>query len=200
MLDTWLGRPDGGPGALLDALARRLGRTGVRPDRLTQAALVTGVAAGVLFFLDRRGLALAALVVSGLLDALDGRVARLGPGSTPWGGVLDLTSDRVVEAAVLLGVALPRPALHVPGLVLAATWYVNLCVFLAVGAASERRGTKVIDYPPGILERSEGLLFASVVAVAPPLAASAMWVYAALGIITAGQRFVYGRTALRGRP
>jgi archaetidylinositol phosphate synthase len=200
MLDTWLGRPGGGPGALLDALARRLGRARVRPDRLTQAALATGVAAGLLFYVDRRWLALAALAVSGLLDAVDGRVARLGPGATPWGGVLDLTADRVVEAAVLLGVALPRPALHVAGLVLAATWYVNLCVFLAVGAASERRGAKIIDYPPGILERSEGLVFAMVVVVTPGLAAAAMWMYAALEVVTAGQRFVHGRAALGGRP
>src|SRR5438132_990143 len=174
MLDRLLTRPGSTPAALLDALARRLGAAGLTPDVLTYAALACGVGAGALFWLDHGWLALLALAVSGLLDALDGRVARLGPGPTPWGGVLDLTFDRVVEAAVLLGIAVPRPHLHLPALVLAATWYVNLCVFLAVGAASERHPAKVIYYPPGLLERSEGLLFALIVIALPRLAGAAL--------------------------
>src|SRR5437773_11173110 len=97
MLDRLLTRPGSTPAALLDALARRLGAAGLTPDVLTYAALACGVGAGALFWLDHGWLALLALAVSGLLDALDGRVARLGPGPTPWGGVLDLTFDRVVE-------------------------------------------------------------------------------------------------------
>src|SRR6185436_2750471 len=124
------------------------------------------------------GWALAVLLVSGLCDAVDGRVARLGGGATPWGGVLDLTFDRIVEAAVLLGAAAPRPAWHLPALVLACTWYVNLCVFLAVGAASERRPEKIIFYPPGLLERSELLLLALVIVTFPRLAPVAMYGYA----------------------
>src|SRR5213083_938942 len=192
MLDRLLTRPGSTPAALLDALARRLGAAGLTPDVLTHAALACGVGAGALFWLDHGWLALLALAVSGLLDALDGRVARLGPGPTPWGGVLDLTFDRVVEAAVLLGIAVPRPHLHLPALVLAATWYVNLCVFLAVGAASERHPAKVIYYPPGLLERSEGLVFALIVVALPPLAGAAAYVYAGLEVVTAAQRFRSG--------
>src|SRR5438067_4312790 len=177
MLDRLLTRPGSTPAALLDALARRLGAAGLTPDVLTYAALACGVGAGALFWLDHGWLALLALAVSGLLDALDGRVARLGPGPTPWGGVLDLTFDRVVEAAVLLGIAVPRPHLHLPALVLAATWYVNLCVFLAVGAASERHPAKVIHYPPGLLEL--------IVVALPRLAGAAAYVYAGLEVVTA---------------
>jgi len=136
------------------------------------------------------------LLASGLLDAVDGRVARLGPGSTPWGGVLDLTFDRIVEASVLLGIALPHPEYHVPALVLACTWYVNLCVFLAVGAASERHSEKVIFYPPGLLERTEALVFAFVVVLTPRLVPAAGYAYAALELVTAYQRFRHGRRAL----
>jgi archaetidylinositol phosphate synthase len=196
MLDTWLTRRGSAAESALDALARRLHDAGVSPDALTYGALATGVAAGVLFWFGAGAAGLAALALSGLLDAVDGRVARLGEGATPWGGVLDLTFDRVVESAVLLGIALPRLALHVPALVLATTWYVNLCVFLAVGAASRRASAKVIDYPPGLLERSEGLVFALVVVLVPRGAAAALWLYAALGIATAAQRFAFGRRAL----
>jgi phosphatidylglycerophosphate synthase len=197
VLDSLLGRPGGVPDVLLTAVARRLHRAGLTANALSCAALAAGLVGAGLFALDRGGLALAALALSGLLDAVDGRVARLGSGPTPWGGVLDLTFDRIVEAAVLLGIAVPRPHLHLPALVLAATWYVNLCVFLAVGAASERQPAKVIDYPPGLLERTEALVFALIVVVFPALAAAAGYTYAALEIATAAQRFRYGRRSLR---
>lgn len=199
MLDTWIGRAGSASAGQLDRLARRLLAAGINPNALTHAALATGVSAGALFYWRHESTAFAVLLVSGLLDAVDGRAARLGPGPTAWGGVLDLTFDRVVEAAVLLGVALPRPEWHVPGLVLAATWYVNLCVFLAVGAASDKYSEKVIHYPPGILERGEALVFAFVAAFLPAWGPIAGYVYAALGVVTAAQRFRYGRRALRRR-
>jgi len=197
VLDTLFTRPGSATDAALSDAARWLHRAGVTPNRLSHAALACGVAAGVLFYLDHGWLAYAVVLLSGACDAVDGRVARLGDGSTPWGGVLDLTFDRIVEVSVLLGIAVPRPDLHLPALVLATTWYVNLCVFLAVGAASSGQSEKIIHYPPGLLERGEALVFAFIAVALPSLAAAAAYVYAALGVVTAAQRFRYGRRALR---
>jgi phosphatidylglycerophosphate synthase len=197
MLDSLLGRPGSASAAALDTLARRLHAAGITPNILTYAALASGVTAGALFYVGRGWWAYLVVLLSGLLDAVDGRVARLGPGPTPWGGVLDLVFDRIVEAAVLLGIALPHPEWHTPALVLVATWYVNLCVFLAVGAASEKHSEKVIHYPPGILERTEALVFCFVVVAAPRLTPAAGYLYAALGVVTAAQRLRYGSKMLR---
>ena len=136
MLDSFLSRPGSGPAAGLDALARVLIRAGMTPNGLSYAALGLGVASGLLFYVQRGWLAFTLLLASGLIDAVDGRVARLAGRVSPWGGVLDLTFDRIVEAAVLLGIALPHPTWHAPALVLACAWYVNLCVFLAVGGVT----------------------------------------------------------------
>jgi phosphatidylglycerophosphate synthase len=163
---------------------------------LSYAALALGLVGAGLFYRGQGAWALAALLGSGLCDAIDGRVARLADGATPWGGVIDLTFDRVVEAAVLLGIALPHPERHLPALVLACTWYVNLCLFLAVGAASQQAKDKLIVYPPGLLERSESLLFALVVVLAPAWTPAAGYLYAALEVYTGAQRFWYGRRAL----
>ena len=196
MLDSALGRPGSGFARLLDRLASWLVRAGVTADGLSYAALGLGLVGAALFYVDCGGWALAVLVGSGLCDALDGRVARLGNGATAWGGVLDLTFDRIVEAAVLLGIALPHPAWHLPALVLACTWYVNLCVFLAVGAASDQAREKLIVYPPGLLERSESLVFALAVVLLPSWTPLAAYVYAALGMYTAAQRLRHGRVHL----
>ena len=197
-MDSALGRPGGALAEGLDALARRLIAMGIGPNVVSAAALILGLCGAGLFFFDHGWWAMLAIVASGLMDAVDGRVARLGPGPTPWGGVLDLTFDRIVEAGVLLGIAMPRPEWHLPALVLACTWYVNLCVFLAVGAASERQSEKVIVYAPGLLERGELLLLALVVVAFPAYAPLAAYGYAALEVVTAAQRFRYGRRALRG--
>jgi len=196
MLDTWFNRAGSATDRFLNQSALVLIDIGVTAELLTYAGAAFGTLAGVFFYygLDINGFA--CVLISGFLDAIDGRVARLGEGPTPWGGVLDLTFDRVVEASVLLGIAVPRPELHVPALVLAATWYINLCVFLAVGAASEKTGEKVIDYPPGILERGESLVFAFVVVALPSIADLAAYTYAILEVVTAAQRFSHGRRIL----
>jgi archaetidylinositol phosphate synthase len=198
MLDALLGRKGGAFASLLDGVARGLVRSGLSADRLTYAAVALGLLAAVLFYLQLGWWAYLTLLLSGGLDAVDGRVARLGAGPTVWGGVLDLTFDRVVEAAVLLGIAVPHPAWHLPALVVAASWYVNISVFLTIGAASEKQTEKLISYPPGLLERTEGLVFAFVVVALPALTPAAGYLYAALGMVTAAQRFRYGRRALAG--
>lgn len=197
MLDTLLTRTGSVSDNALTGIARGLHRAGVTPNALTYGALACGLGAAPLFYTDHGWWAYAVVLVSGLLDAVDGRVARMGPGPTSWGGVLDLLCDRVVEAAILLGIAVPHPSWHLPALVLAATWYVNISVFLAVGAASDKVSAKVIDYPPGLLERSELLIFAFIVVAVPVLVPAVTYLYAVLEIITAAQRFRYGRRILR---
>lgn len=199
MVDTWVTRAGSATNDSLEALAARLRRSGWRADQLTYLALASGVAAGLFFLRGHDRLGLLALVISALLDAIDGKVARQGSESTAWGGVLDLTFDRIVEASILLGVAIPRPELHVACLVVAATWYINISVFLAVGGATERHGEKVIDYPPGLLERGESLLFLLAILWLPSVGSAVAYFYAGLELVTGWQRFRHGRAALQGQ-
>jgi len=184
--------------------ARILHNVGITADRATIAAVVLGILAGVAFAIDRVGLGIALLAMSALLDALDGTLARdFGGASTPFGGVMDLSFDRVVEAAVIIGIVWRHPALDFYALLLVASWYVNITVFLAVGAAMERTGPKLIDYPPGILERTEALIFFAVLALVEsqhhvtwmgPFLCLAM---TGLEIVTGAQRFLFGRAHLK---
>lgn len=138
------------------------------------------------------------LALSAALDAIDGTIARdYGGGSSLLGGVLDLSSDRLVEAAVIVGIAWPRPELHRAAFVLVASWYLNITIFLAVGAALERGGPKLIEYPPGILERTEALIFFAILAIARPAGPILCYLFAALELVTGAQRFVFGWNKLR---
>ena len=179
--------------------ARILAGAGVTANGATVAGVILGVISGLAFLAGAVWPGIALLAISAVLDALDGTIAReCGGASTPYGGVLDLTSDRVVEAAVIIGIAARRPELHFPALLLVASWYVNITVFLAVGAAMERRGPKIIDYPPGILERTEALIFFAILALLRPIGPSLCYIFTALEVITGAQRFLFGRRMLRG--
>ncbi len=197
MLDTILGQ-SADIRRIQSTLARAMFRVGVSANLATALAALTGVAAGVAFVTGWAGWGIAMLLISALFDATDGTIARECAAPSALGGVLDLVSDRVVETAVIIGIAWGHAELYFAALVLVGSWYVNITVFLAVGAALQRHGPKLIDYPPGILERTEALAFfvilASVESIGFLRAAGPILCYAmtALEIITGAQRLRFG--------
>jgi len=105
--------------ALFTPLARRL--RGVSPTVLTVLSVVAGVTAGGAFTLADRGAswyAVAALLLalSGAADSLDGIVARMYARATRAGDFLDHFGDRLVEIAVLSGIAFSPRASRTLGL------------------------------------------------------------------------------------
>jgi phosphatidylglycerophosphate synthase len=195
MLDSWMAKSHW----LRVAQSRGaavLHHSGVRANRATAAAAIVGGLSGLAFARGLVGAGLAALWFSAALDALDGTIAREYEGPTAFGSVLDLVSDRWVEAAALLGLAWYRPALGFAALTVLATWYVNITVFLAAGAAAGG-GEKLILYPPGLLERTEAFIFFTLLAVAGSAGVWLCYAYAAMEIWTTIQRLDYARRHLR---
>ena len=202
MLDTILGaNPD--LKRLQSSCARALFRVGISANVATILAVFTGIAAGIAFALGDVVFGIVALAVSAGFDAVDGAIARECAAPSLVGGVLDLTGDRVVEAFVIVGIAWRDPALYFPALMLVASWYVNITIFLAVGAALERRGPKLIEYPPGLLERTEAIIFfialalVEATAILRPLAPMLCYAMTALEVATGAQRLIFGMRMLR---
>ena len=91
---------------LVHAAARPLARAGVPPDAVTLAGLVLAALVPVVV-LPGAGWPLVAtlvLVVSSLVDGLDGTVARLAGAESAWGRVIDPLADRLSELCFLLAV------------------------------------------------------------------------------------------------
>jgi archaetidylinositol phosphate synthase len=202
MLDTIFGaNPD--IRRVQSRVARALFRVGISANLATVLAALAGIASGVAFARAQVTFAIAALIISAAFDALDGTIARECAAPSPLGGVLDLSADRVVEACVIVGIAWRDPALYFPALILVATWYVNITIFLSVGAALEGPGAKLIEYPPGILERSEAIIFFIVLglmettSITRPIGPMLCYAMAALEIITSAQRLLFGLRMLR---
>jgi phosphatidylglycerophosphate synthase len=85
-------------------LARPLAARGVSPDALTAWGVLVSAAVPALAAPGGRWplVAVAVVVVAGLLDNLDGAVAILSGRTTRWGYVLDSLADRLSDAAYLV--------------------------------------------------------------------------------------------------
>lgn len=90
--------------SLVHAVARPLAQRGVSPDAVTYASLVVSGGAAALAATGGRWLLLATLVlvVSGMLDNLDGAVAVMTGRTTRWGYVLDSVVDRLSDLLYLV--------------------------------------------------------------------------------------------------
>jgi CDP-diacylglycerol--glycerol-3-phosphate 3-phosphatidyltransferase len=76
----------------------------IHPHVVTVAGLIFSIISGVLFWKGRFVIAGFALIVSGMCDALDGRLARNTHRISPFGAIFDSTVDRYSEIAVFMGI------------------------------------------------------------------------------------------------
>jgi phosphatidylglycerophosphate synthase len=123
----------------LDALARRLVRTGVHPNAVTVAGLAVGLSSIGLLALEWWWVALAVILLSRLADGVDGALARQ-VGVSDLGGYLDIVCDFIFYSAVPLGFALARPDFAVPAAFLIFAFVGTGSSFLAYAILAAKRG------------------------------------------------------------
>ena len=87
----------------IEPITRLSLRLGLTPDFYNYLGLAVGVAAGALIGLGHLELGGWAIVLSGVADILDGRIARLTGVASDFGDFIDSTFDRYVEVAAFLG-------------------------------------------------------------------------------------------------
>ncbi len=180
---------------VVDPIGAWLLRRGVTPDLVTVTG-ATGTVVAALWFFPRGQLLAGTLVICAfvMFDLLDGAVARARGFGTRFGTVLDATCDRLADGAVFGALAWwcfgpgERPELAVPAL----TCLVCAQVVSYIKARAEATG---LSAGGGVMERAERylvtLLGTGLTGMGLSLAiAVALWLVAALSLITIGQRMV----------
>lgn len=162
MMDRWaLARLRPG----LEAGARGLVRVGVGADAVTWAGFAVGLSAAVCIAQQAFVPGLVLLLVSRLLDGLDGAVARLTQ-PTDRGAFLDISLDFLFYASIPLAFAWADPARNaLAAATLLAAFVGTGSTFLAFAVLAERRGLSSVAYPNkglyylgGLTEATETLL------------------------------------------
>jgi CDP-diacylglycerol--glycerol-3-phosphate 3-phosphatidyltransferase len=145
---------------LLSPVAGWLIRMRVRPNTITSSSAIIVIGSGAAFGLDLPRLGALWLLLSGLLDVLDGQVARAGGMVSTFGAFFDSTLDRVGEAVLFAGIAIyfqtaANQALPVLGVTLALAALTGSFLVSYTRARAEGLG---LDCRVGLAQRPERIL------------------------------------------
>ena len=147
----------------VDRVAKRLS---IHPNTITLASLGTGLLSALLIALNFPLFALLFLLLSGYLDSLDGTVARLTKKSSPFGTVLDIVCDRIVEFAVIFAFFYRYQAPYA-SLLMSGSVLVCVTSFLVVSVFLDEKSEKSFTYSSGLMERAEAFVFFSAMILFP---------------------------------
>lgn len=170
-------------------------KLGMNANQVTIIALILGVTSGVLTYLGMPILALSILWLSGYLDAVDGTLAR-EKGSTPFGTVMDITFDRIVEIALIIGLAFRAPEQVYLLLFLACSIIVTMTIFLTTGTMADKVSEKSFYYQSGLAERTEGFIMFSLMIVFSSYQAPLTIIFTGMILFTSVQRFTEAKKLL----
>jgi CDP-diacylglycerol--glycerol-3-phosphate 3-phosphatidyltransferase len=172
---------------------------GITPNTLTTLGALLIVGAGAAFGVGSLRLGGALLLASGVVDTLDGQVARLFGQESKFGAFYDSTLDRVGDGAIFIGLAVYlRAAPDVDWR--EASVLVCLVALLATQLVSYMRARAEglgLECKVGIAQRAErilGLGLPTLLFGAGPgarLLTIIVTILMVLSIVTVGQRFVH---------
>ena len=191
----------------VNALARGLHAIGVRADQLTVAGFLVGLMAAYWITQGAFWVALTAILISRLLDALDGAVARQSH-PTDAGGFLDISLDFLFYAAIPLAFAWSNPAQNaLAAATLLAAFMGTASSFLAFATLAAKRGLhssayrqKSFYFLGGLTEATETLACFAAMCLWPAYFAPLAYGFALLCVVTIATRVVGGYRLLRALP
>jgi phosphatidylglycerophosphate synthase len=142
---------------VLNAPTRLLVRWRVHPNLISIQGFIVTVGAGVLYHLDHVRWAGLFVILGGIIDIFDGRVARETGLASKFGSFLDSTLDRLSEIVVFLGLL---SLYNQYGREMADVWMVYV-IMIAMGGSLMVSYTRAraealgLDCNTGIMQRAE---------------------------------------------
>lgn len=174
-------------------------RAGVRPNTITTIGTLFVLVSAVAYGLGHVRWGGALLLLSGVLDTLDGQVARGSASASRFGAFYDSTLDRVGDGATFIGIAVflltaPDVAWRLPAVILCM---LAILFSLLVSYARARAEGLGVDCKVGIAQRAERILGLGLVSLVFGAGLRAQALEAAVllltlaSLITVFQRFAY---------
>ena len=184
--------------------ARGLVRLGVGADAISVTGFAIGMAAAGAIAFQQYTAGLALMLLSRLLDGLDGAVAR-ATAPTDRGGFMDITLDFLFYAAIPLAFAIADPTANaLPAAVLLASFIGTGSSFLAFATIAEKRGLtdtappgKSFYFLGGLTEATETIAAFAAMCLWPQWFAPIAYGFAALCGVTIALRIGWGWQRLR---
>jgi CDP-diacylglycerol--glycerol-3-phosphate 3-phosphatidyltransferase len=191
-------------GAITQELMReRLIESRLTPNAISLTGFVLNLVAAALVVERLFFLAGVAFIVGSIMDTLDGRYSRMSGKGTPFGAFLDSTLDRLEEGIVLVAVGAYFASRHDEAAAAATVAAVLFSLMVSyTRARAEALGVAckvgLATRPVRVVILSAGLVFARGASLGNfQLLAPAVYVLAALAVLTTVQRIAFVRKQLR---
>jgi len=189
----------------LNAMGRRLAGWGITANQATLSGMVAGLGAAVCIWQGYDLAALGLVILSRLLDGLDGAIARASQGSD-LGGYLDILCDFVFYIAVPVAFGFRDPANLPAALALTGSFALTGVSFLAFatiagqkGMETAAHGKKSFFYSTGLAEGAETILVFVLMCLWPDHFNAIAWAYVALCLLTVVQRSAMAADQFKSR-
>ncbi len=185
MITHWIGRT---LQSVLDAVVRAFAATRINPNVLTFIGFSINLFAAYLFAFGYFPWAGATMVLAGVFDMTDGRVARITGRVTAFGGFFDSVMDRYSDLGLLIGLLVFYGRVN-------RFWYVTLVAVAMIGSVmtsyTRARAENLIpSCKVGFLERPERVVLIIIGALFDRMA-PVLWIIAVLSNFTVIHRVIH---------
>jgi phosphatidylglycerophosphate synthase len=175
---------------LATSIGKSLGNLGVSANFITFLVLVSGLSAAYFIYSGYLHWAVILIVVSGLLDGIDGAVAKANQKETKFGALFDSVTDKITEISWYLALGLLYPLFWLPASLSIAFFMLSSYISKHAKAVGGKSGG-------GIMERKERLLLIVVGFLVPEWMAYILYIIAGFSFLTCLQRFYKNYLILR---
>lgn len=175
-------------GAIIGRIVKALALSRIHPNVLTFIGLVINIGAAFLFAAGHFRWAGAVVVLAGLFDMVDGRVARETNRVTRFGGFFDSVMDRYSDLSLYIGLLVYYASIN-------RFFYIVLTAIVMTGSVlvSYTRARAECTIPKckvGFLERPERIVLVVIGALFGRMA-PVLWIIAVLSNLTVVHRMIY---------
>ncbi len=190
----------------LNAVGRWLAGKGVTANQVTCMGLLLGLIAALFIAWQVYWAGLVVLLLSRLMDGLDGAVARASR-KTDFGGYLDIVFDFIFYGAIPLSFAFADPGANaVAAAVLLMAFYANGASFLAFAIMAEKHqisttshGSKSLYFTGGLAEAAETFAVFAAFCLFPAYFAYLAYGFAVITAITTISRILLAKQIFGNR-
>jgi CDP-diacylglycerol--glycerol-3-phosphate 3-phosphatidyltransferase len=150
---------------IVDPIGDMLEAIHVHPHVVTVTGLLFSFVSGALFWTGHFISGGIMIILSGVCDVLDGRLARKTARMSPFGALLDSTIDRYSEIAIYLGLMAYFNSIYISSLIILA-----IAGSLMTSYVRARAEGLDIECKVGLMQRPERIVFLATAAILGPIA------------------------------
>ncbi len=173
-----------------DIIGKTMGKIGLSPNFFTSLILVFGFIAAYFIYLGSFKLAILFILISGLMDFIDGAVAKANKKETKFGALFDSVADKTSEISWYLALGLFNPQLWLGTFLASATFMLSSYISKHAKAEGGKSGG-------GIMERKERLILIILGLLFIQYMQYILYIIAFLSFLTCLQRFFWNYKILQ---